>query len=507
MSSGGFFRRSLMTPVYRRLTAAELFALARDGNHEALLVLVVKQYAPIVTTIRRTLQPHEPVEDVALDVFSALWEDRHAVQPASVEGWLHQTARHLAARHVGRAVTERKNRPRVVPVDPETPPEAAERTDAIAAVRRAVAELSTRDQDVLRASDEFTSDAAAAASLNLNLNTYRSRLGRARGRLQVILERFGFGPLLGLFGAADSLFGRGVRSWAVKLLIVGATVAGAFAVRRPDGPRTLAVPQPSPPVVAPAPAVVRKDVVQRMLACLKQSAVGNAADVRLIAATATPTRHEVRVACVHRIKDGDRTLYEYATELRFRMHTATRAIRVEVIDPGRPPRLLQLDQVVSLHPLSVAGLGTIPGGKFEWPGLREAAGVLHSLGEPGDAGLTAAVHEVCRATVGRDATPEEIATQRTALRAEGKRLRDFAENLLFTTEYLDRFVHPFPPREAARLYLERLAAPGSFSNAQVDQLAGAFEPNRNGELFPHEIHRQALGFNPRSRWAEASLDD
>lgn len=509
MNSEQFFSRLVTKVLYKQLSAAELFALARDGHPDALLALVVKQYPPVAAVVRGTLRPPEPVEDVVLDVFCALWERRETIRPESVEGWLHQTARNRAARFVEKAAADRRHRPNFIR-HPHDPHPGVDRLDLVDAIRRAIGELAAADQAVLQAAGAFESDAAAAASLNLNVNTYRTRLSRARARLRPVLERFGLGPLLGLLASAASLFGRLARfgrGVPAGLAVAGLAAVGVFWFAPSAEEKPAPPPLPFAAVAAPAEDRFRAVIVPEMLEHLKGSVLGNAGSVRVLDASRTATRYEVRFACVHRQDEGGRAVFEAAHELRFRLHRPTRAVRVDLFEPNKPPRRLNPSETIVVGPTAVFGLAVGRGATVGWPGLRPATAALQRLGAADDAALTAAIHDVRRAVWGRDATPAEVATITADVREKGWALRSHAEWSTNTAAYLDRFVRPHPPREAARLYAEKLYVPGAFTDDQLHELGRllAALPADRRDLGPAWDYVAKLA--PRSRWADESLDD
>ena len=126
----------------------------------------------------------EDIEELASDVFVALWQAGRTLQTEHLRGWLGRVARNQAISFL------RKQRLQLVPdedyllVDER---DAQERSDLL---RRALAGLSEEDRELFLRRYYYNQTAEQIAQeKHMNANTVRSRLARGRQALKAELQK------------------------------------------------------------------------------------------------------------------------------------------------------------------------------------------------------------------------------------------------------------------------------------------------------------------------------
>lgn len=162
----------------------DLLRQARAGEDAALAVLYQRHYPAIYRFARHMSGDAALAEEAAQEVFLALLRRRDGYDPerGAVGAYLLGIARHWLARHWRQQVRWAPLAEEVTAA-PGGPPEA-ERREAIALVRRAIAALPESYRAVVVLCEiEDQSYEAAALALNCPVGTVRSRLHRARALL------------------------------------------------------------------------------------------------------------------------------------------------------------------------------------------------------------------------------------------------------------------------------------------------------------------------------------
>jgi len=168
---------------------AILLGAVRRGNENALAQIIDKYTAYVCVIIRNTVGEsltHEDVEEIAADVFFALWQNAGNVE--KIKAWLSATARNKA-----------KNKLREIrndlPLDDEMMSDAVQEIEnAIItnyerqAVKDAILSMDTLDREIfLRHYYDSQTVATIVAETGIKEATVRKRLVRGKKKLQAIL--------------------------------------------------------------------------------------------------------------------------------------------------------------------------------------------------------------------------------------------------------------------------------------------------------------------------------
>jgi len=176
-----------------RTDDTELVRRIREGDAEALRLVVERYQDRIFALIHGIVRDAHEVEDVAQEVFLKVFTRIEAFDGRSqFYTWLYRVAVNAAKDHVKKRV----RRPAVALEEADALPGGAEGPDARAArnetarlVREAIDELPVRYREVLALRElEGLSYDEVAQVLGISIGTVESRLHRARSRLKRKLE-------------------------------------------------------------------------------------------------------------------------------------------------------------------------------------------------------------------------------------------------------------------------------------------------------------------------------
>ena len=174
------------------MTEAKALAQLKRGSEEAL-AWFIHTYTPYVTTIICNIigasMDTADVEEVASDVFFALWQNARSIH--SVKGYLGTVARNKAKNKARELRCDLPLEEQLLLIDELTPEHRVEQRELAAAVRRAVLAMRQPDREIfLRFYYYYQSLDQIAAELDLNLSTVKTRLHRGRAKLKDTLIRY-----------------------------------------------------------------------------------------------------------------------------------------------------------------------------------------------------------------------------------------------------------------------------------------------------------------------------
>ena len=175
------------------LTEEQALRQMQQGAQDAL-AWFIHQYGAYVSTIIYNIigqrMSNADVEEVASDVFLALWNNAGKILPNAARSWLATVARNTARSRLRRASDTLPLDEEAVIVDDRTPEAALERREQAVRVRMALLSLNPVDREVfLRFYYYYQKTADIAADMGLNESTVRTKLNRGRAKLRDFLLR------------------------------------------------------------------------------------------------------------------------------------------------------------------------------------------------------------------------------------------------------------------------------------------------------------------------------
>lgn len=165
----------------------------RRDDQSALQELFHRCYLPVCTTIRRFIQDHGLVEDLAQEVFVRFWEKRHSLQiNSSLNGYLRRMAINEALGYL------RRNKVFIEKLDPASNRELApdvERqllhSELEDEIRAAIDKLPPRCRTVFQLSrfEELTYQ-EIADKMDISIKTVENQMGKALRVLREQLQQY-----------------------------------------------------------------------------------------------------------------------------------------------------------------------------------------------------------------------------------------------------------------------------------------------------------------------------
>ncbi len=175
------------------LTEEQALRQMKQGSQDAL-AWFIQRYGAYVSTIIHNIigqrMSNADVEEVASDVFLALWNNAGKILPNAARSWLATVARNTARSRLRRASDPLPLDEEAVIVDDRTPEATLERREQAVRVRMALLNLNPVDREVfLRFYYYYQKTADIAADMGLNESTVRTKLNRGRAKLRDFLLR------------------------------------------------------------------------------------------------------------------------------------------------------------------------------------------------------------------------------------------------------------------------------------------------------------------------------
>lgn len=175
------------------LTEEQALWQMKQGSQDAL-AWFIQRYGAYVSTIIHNIigqrMSNADVEEVASDVFLALWNNAGKILPNAARSWLATVARNTARSRLRRASDTLPLDEEAVIVDDRTPEATLERREQAVRVRMALLSLNPVDREVfLRFYYYYQKTADIAADMGLNESTVRTKLNRGRAKLRNFLLR------------------------------------------------------------------------------------------------------------------------------------------------------------------------------------------------------------------------------------------------------------------------------------------------------------------------------
>ena len=175
------------------LTEEQALRQMKQGSQDALAWFIHRYGAYVSTIIHNIIgqrMSNADVEEVASDVFLALWNNAGKILPNAARSWLATVARNTARSRLRRASDTLPLDEEAVIVDDRTPEATLERREQAVRVRMALLSLNPVDREVfLRFYYYYQKTADIAADMGLNESTVRTKLNRGRAKLRDFLLR------------------------------------------------------------------------------------------------------------------------------------------------------------------------------------------------------------------------------------------------------------------------------------------------------------------------------
>ncbi|MDR0819545.1 MAG: sigma-70 family RNA polymerase sigma factor [Oscillospiraceae bacterium] len=170
-------------------------AAARRGDDSALEQLI-RKYTPYVTTVIRGVGngniAEEDVEEIASDVFFALWQNAGKPNPLKLKAYLGQIARNKVKNRLRSLKEELPLENDWLADEGETLIDGLTREDEQNAVKRAVLSLNEPDREIfLRHYYQLQTVAKIAGEMQIGESAIKHRLERGRLKLKAILIKGG----------------------------------------------------------------------------------------------------------------------------------------------------------------------------------------------------------------------------------------------------------------------------------------------------------------------------
>lgn len=169
--------------------------VADDARSAAFAELFASTHRRVLGYVRRAGATAADADDVVADVYVVAWRRLDDIPQDDPVPWLLGVARNVVR---NQQRSRRRSDTLLARLRTEPPPAATTSTDArddVSALRRALAQLSTTDRDLLQlAAVEDLTPAQIAQVLGCRAVTARVRLHRARTRLRALLDRGASAP-------------------------------------------------------------------------------------------------------------------------------------------------------------------------------------------------------------------------------------------------------------------------------------------------------------------------
>ena len=160
-----------------------------QGGSQQALEWLMDRYAPYVSTVIDHAvgggMSAADIEEVASDVFLALWNSAEKVRPGSLKAWLAAVARNLARRKCREQGMTLPLDEELIVLDPRTPEAELLDAERDRLVREAVLSMPQPEREIfLRHYYYGQTVAAIAEAMALPEGTVKTKLARGRGRLR-----------------------------------------------------------------------------------------------------------------------------------------------------------------------------------------------------------------------------------------------------------------------------------------------------------------------------------
>lgn len=172
---------------------AKALRALQKGSEDAL-TWIIERYSAYVYTVAFHIvgqsMSSADAEEVAADVFAALWNHAESIKPSSLKSWLGTVARNTAKNKLRTAGETLPLEDDVLILETDSAEEALLRQEQKRLVREAVFAMPDPDRDIfLRHYYYGQKLETIAQEMDFNLSTVKTRLRRGREKLRSVLEQ------------------------------------------------------------------------------------------------------------------------------------------------------------------------------------------------------------------------------------------------------------------------------------------------------------------------------
>ena len=168
----------------------------RRGDMDALEAAITGYGAYVAAVIRNQLGETaraEDAEEIAADVFCALWQNRKTLKTTHIRGWLGSTARNRARTFLRQKRRDPIPLEDVITVADEDAVRLLEERERARVIRRALAALGPEDREIFVRYYYYNETIPAIAKdMGRHPEAVKSRLRRGRAKLKEILRQEGY---------------------------------------------------------------------------------------------------------------------------------------------------------------------------------------------------------------------------------------------------------------------------------------------------------------------------
>jgi RNA polymerase sigma-70 factor (ECF subfamily) len=175
----------------------QLLKQLKKGDQSALEI-IMHNYTGYVSAVTANqlgaFVSEETVEELASDVFFALWKNRRAIKACRLRGWLASAARNKARSYLRafKVPCDELEEDSII-IDDGSVFVSLERNEQRRAVENALKNIGADSREIMVRHYYYNQTTACIAEeMNLNRETVKSRLKRGREKLKTLLEQGGY---------------------------------------------------------------------------------------------------------------------------------------------------------------------------------------------------------------------------------------------------------------------------------------------------------------------------
>lgn len=172
---------------------AKALRALQKGSEDALSWIIDRYSAYVYTVafhiVGQSMSPAD-AEEVAADVFAALWNHAENIKPSSLKSWLGTVARNTAKNKLRTAGQTLPLEDDILILEKDSAEDEILRREQNRLVRQAVLAMPYPDREIfLRHYYYCQKLETIAQEMDMNLSTVKTRLRRGREKLRSVLER------------------------------------------------------------------------------------------------------------------------------------------------------------------------------------------------------------------------------------------------------------------------------------------------------------------------------